>query len=262
MQGFSPKDFSHWHEKIDLYFEDAVHTDPTLGENIRFWGERLKPNGILCGHDFVEKFPDVQRHAREAAAATNRTLHVIGSLWFILPEELEASRDPRIARIVEQLRELESYEATLPPPAPNEPFIEYTKRIVGQIKAFDYQLAFASPIPASVAMGQAIELTGTVTNISGHDWPASALGTAFLKLGAELRCGTNREKVAIDRFWFDAVTLKNQEPVAFRLSLNTNGAKIGLAEIYVDLVYDHITWFEQKGSGSQRLQIDIRPGLC
>ena len=104
-------------------------------------------------------------------------------------------------------------------------------------------------------------LTGTVTNISGNDWPVSALGTAFLKLGAELHCGPDRKKVAVDRFWFDTVILKNRQTVPFRISLNTDKAQMGPAELYVDLVYDHITWFERKGPGAQRLKIAIRPGL-
>ena len=155
LQGFSPADFRDWRGQIDLYFEDAVHTDPILAENLGFWGSRLKPNGILCGHDFVDNFPDVQRSAREAAAAMNRKLHVIGSLWFILPEELENPAELKTAEIIAQLRELEGYEATLPKLNVNESFLNYTKRIVAQIGAFDYRMTFDN-LPVSVAMGEFI----------------------------------------------------------------------------------------------------------
>ena len=62
------------------------------------WGSKicdavvLAADGILCGHDYHPNFPDVCNGAARSANSLGRTLHVIGSLWYLLPASLEASR--------------------------------------------------------------------------------------------------------------------------------------------------------------------------
>ena len=85
-QGFSPRDFSDWSAPIDLYFEDAVHTDPILAENLEFWAGRMKPDGIFCGHDYHDRFPDVKRGAERLAKRYGRRLRVIKTFWYLLPD--------------------------------------------------------------------------------------------------------------------------------------------------------------------------------
>jgi hypothetical protein len=58
--GISPIDFLNWDQMIDVFFEDALHTNPLLFNNINFWCEHIKPGGYLVGHDYIaELFPDV-----------------------------------------------------------------------------------------------------------------------------------------------------------------------------------------------------------
>jgi hypothetical protein len=46
----------------DLVYIDADHTSPNVDLDIDCWFERLKPKGVLCGHDFNPyKYPDVVR---------------------------------------------------------------------------------------------------------------------------------------------------------------------------------------------------------
>ena len=59
LQGESPNICADWTTPIDLYFEDAMHTNPVLHSNIDFWTKHIKPNGFIIGHDYNELCPDV-----------------------------------------------------------------------------------------------------------------------------------------------------------------------------------------------------------
>ncbi len=257
LQGYSPRDFMYWKDPIDLYFEDAVHTDPILAENLKFWGEKLVPTGILCGHDYTPRFPDVQRGAKAAAERLGRRLRLIGSFWFLLPAQLERAEDPDTRQVLERLEALEQYEGTLPPIAKGESSIQYRKRLVSRIESFDYALQFEA-LPSAVSRGEPIVLRGHLKNTSGTNWPVMAHGDAFLKLGAELRTGPDRRKVANDRYWFNCPVLGPEVSVPFEIVLPTSKTVKGTAEVYVDLVYDYVLWFEQRGAKSHRLPIEIR----
>jgi cephalosporin hydroxylase len=58
-QGKSPEDFLNWSQPIDLYFEDAVHSNPQLNLNLKFWCPHIKLGGYLVGHDYNDVCPDV-----------------------------------------------------------------------------------------------------------------------------------------------------------------------------------------------------------
>ncbi len=48
--------------KIDLVFIDACHSSPHVDNDVECWIKRLKPNGVLAGHDFKPyKYPDVAK---------------------------------------------------------------------------------------------------------------------------------------------------------------------------------------------------------
>ena len=44
---------------VDMVFIDAVHRNPRDWEFIDFWLPKIKPGGILCGHDCSPAWPDV-----------------------------------------------------------------------------------------------------------------------------------------------------------------------------------------------------------
>lgn len=81
LQGPSPEAAKGWDAPIDLYFEDAVHGNPLLAENIAFWTGHLKPGGIACGHDYTLRFPDIKREVDAHAAAWGTEVALVGSLW-------------------------------------------------------------------------------------------------------------------------------------------------------------------------------------
>jgi len=54
IQADSPFDeiIKNWNKFIDLYFDDANHSLPTIRHNMDHWEQFVKPTGILCGHDY------------------------------------------------------------------------------------------------------------------------------------------------------------------------------------------------------------------
>jgi hypothetical protein len=60
-QGYSPRDFETWDSEIDVYFEDGLHHDPYLTNNIKFWLPKLKSNGYLVLHDYRPFLPESHR---------------------------------------------------------------------------------------------------------------------------------------------------------------------------------------------------------
>lgn len=103
LQGYSPANFLDWSDPIDLYYEDAVHVDPILDQNLSFWSGKLKPGGIVCGDDFRPRFPDVRRGARRLAEAFGRDLLRVDFFWCLLPDEKHLAGS---AAVAEELREL------------------------------------------------------------------------------------------------------------------------------------------------------------
>lgn len=83
LAGPSPQVAADWATPIDLYFEDAVHGNPGLKQNIAFWTARLRPGGIACGHDYNRRFPDVKTEVDALAARWNTSVSVVGSLWAV-----------------------------------------------------------------------------------------------------------------------------------------------------------------------------------
>lgn len=83
LQGWSPEVCRGWQVPIDIYFDDAFHTNPVTKWNIDFWSERVKPGGIVCGHDYSESFPDVVSNAQHLSLKWTADLRVEESLWSV-----------------------------------------------------------------------------------------------------------------------------------------------------------------------------------
>ena len=51
---------------MDFVFIDGDHSYENCIEDIRDWTPKVKPNGLICGHDFGHRdFPGVERAVRE-----------------------------------------------------------------------------------------------------------------------------------------------------------------------------------------------------
>jgi hypothetical protein len=89
LQGFSPGDFQNWNRPVDIFFDDALHHNPPFRKNLRFWLSRMRPGGIMCGHDYCKEWPDVMKEvdalARELGVEVQTRDWV---WWFKLPAQL------------------------------------------------------------------------------------------------------------------------------------------------------------------------------
>jgi len=45
-----------WNEQMDVIFEDSEHDKAYLDRALPYWWNKLKPGGVLCGHDYCEDF--------------------------------------------------------------------------------------------------------------------------------------------------------------------------------------------------------------
>jgi hypothetical protein len=58
-----PSDFwaKHLDGPFDLVFIDAEHTEEACGRDIDLWLPKIRPNGVICGHDYDTINPGVLR---------------------------------------------------------------------------------------------------------------------------------------------------------------------------------------------------------
>jgi len=52
IQGYSPEVIKDWNKLIDFVFIDASHYNPNDLDNINFYLPKIKPGGIISGHDY------------------------------------------------------------------------------------------------------------------------------------------------------------------------------------------------------------------
>ena len=61
---------------VDRVFLDASHDRASVAEDLRVWSTRLRDGGILAGHDYAEKHPEVRAavddHARAEGLVVRR----------------------------------------------------------------------------------------------------------------------------------------------------------------------------------------------
>lgn len=70
---------------LDFVFIDAQHTYEEVSADIRAWLPKVRPGGVLAGHDFHAQFPGVlqavQENLPQAAVQTRGS-----SFWYQLPQ--------------------------------------------------------------------------------------------------------------------------------------------------------------------------------
>lgn len=86
IQGFSPE--MPWDKSLkpDLVFIDGNHLAPYVDRDIEFWNEQLKPDGILCGHDFRPfDWPDVCEAVIRHSKKLKKPFRIFekSSIWYI-----------------------------------------------------------------------------------------------------------------------------------------------------------------------------------
>lgn len=70
-------------QTFDIVFIDALHDFESVRDDIAAWWPRVRPGGVLSGHDFNHKWPGVERAVAEAF-----DLMQVGvgpdSVWFVM----------------------------------------------------------------------------------------------------------------------------------------------------------------------------------
>jgi len=71
---------------LDLVFLDASHDAGAMAADLDAWSTKLKPGGVIAGHDFNERHPGVVEAVRAFAETSGHTLDVDGrSVWALRP---------------------------------------------------------------------------------------------------------------------------------------------------------------------------------
>ena len=66
---------------LDAVYLDAVHTYDDTVSAISRWQPKIKPGGILCGHDFASYYPGVVQAIRESLGEPHRAF--ADSSWMV-----------------------------------------------------------------------------------------------------------------------------------------------------------------------------------
>ena len=68
-------------ESLDFVFIDAEHTYEAVLDDIAAWQPKVKPGGLLAGHDFSRKYPGVMRAVSEIFPDAG--VHTHSAVWWI-----------------------------------------------------------------------------------------------------------------------------------------------------------------------------------
>jgi hypothetical protein len=81
-KAYSPRDFQDWSKPVDLFFDDALHHNPFIRESLRFWVQKMRPGGIMCGHDYCAEWPDVVAEVDQLAKELGVRVQTRQWLWW------------------------------------------------------------------------------------------------------------------------------------------------------------------------------------
>lgn len=66
----------------DFVFIDADHRYEAVLEDIALWRPKVKPGGLLCGHDYCAGWPGVMRAVQESFGGQGAQHHAQSTIWF------------------------------------------------------------------------------------------------------------------------------------------------------------------------------------
>lgn len=70
---------------LDWIYLDANHAYEAIREDLRAWWPKIKPDGLLCGHDYIE--PELAPHPVGVVRAVNEFIDQTGAVLECLAEE-------------------------------------------------------------------------------------------------------------------------------------------------------------------------------
>lgn len=69
-------------ESLDFVFIDGSHDYHSVSEDIKVWRRKVKPSGILAGHDYSEAWPGVIRAVKEQFIF-KKQINIERNVWWI-----------------------------------------------------------------------------------------------------------------------------------------------------------------------------------
>ena len=70
-------------ESLDFVFIDATHTYEAVKQEISAWTKKVKPNGWIFGHDYVEGWPGVVLAVNESVIDTHHLKLLTHTCWAV-----------------------------------------------------------------------------------------------------------------------------------------------------------------------------------
>lgn len=231
LKGYSPVDCADWSTKLDVFFDDAVHNDPVFSQNLEFWSTWVRPVGILCGHDYRRKFPDIERAVGRAARQTKRALIVVENIWCLLPRRKTAA----MKRVQRNLRALAR---------------EWVEIVECHGREFD-----VDPSPMIQEPGSPAKLRGRVRSTvqgglpldNGTDNPVRVGGRVFAAAPPGRHLHELRQALPGERL--------GEKFVEFQLSLPALDP--GSYRIELDLVREMVCWFSDCGQDLVTVPLEV-----
>lgn len=162
IQAYSPDEVGGWDLPVDVYYEDAVHTNPILDRNVQFWTSKLSPNGIACGDDYRPRFADVRSAAEWAASRPGHRLYLVDYFWCALPEARQDFDTREVARKLTELGEAARLH--------NE----------RELKGTRIQISPLVAMPDNLQSGQPQTVTFRIVNNGLDPWPVQPDGPLAL----------------------------------------------------------------------------------
>jgi predicted O-methyltransferase YrrM len=68
----------------DIVFIDAMHQDPWVSDDVKFWERLVRPGGIVCGDDYSKAFPAVIGAAHACAARLASRVETPGQKFWMV----------------------------------------------------------------------------------------------------------------------------------------------------------------------------------
>jgi hypothetical protein len=70
-------------ESLDLLFIDGCHEIECIAEDLELWIPKVKPRGVVMGHDYSERWPGVMMVLNELRAGKDLYLGSDLVWWFL-----------------------------------------------------------------------------------------------------------------------------------------------------------------------------------
>ena len=68
-------------QSLDFVFIDAQHDYESVKQDIQLWRPKVKPGGLLCGHDYDHKFPSAVKAVDEMIKNPKVTTNSVWYCW-------------------------------------------------------------------------------------------------------------------------------------------------------------------------------------